>query len=312
MIDLLTVGDSTIDIYMKINDESVSETGGQICFFHGSKVLVDQVKTSMAGNAVNVAVGAKTLGLKVAVYTELGDDSNGSRILNDLKTKGINTKYCAVNSGMETNVHAVVVHGSDRTIFSHHGKRDYKMLSWPKPKWIYYTSLGQGFESFQGQLVEYLEKNPDIAVAFNPGSIQMREGLEKMRNILRVTDVLLVNREEAIRLVGEASKEALHQKLRSLGPKLTLITEGKNGSSVFDGNELLEMGTHTDDRPILDKTGAGDAFSSGFISALIVGKPLKEALIWGAVNSGNTIKEIGSIHGLTNRKEMERLVKQIL
>jgi ribokinase len=182
------------------------------------------------------------------------------------------------------------------------------MLDWKPPKWIYYTSLGYGFEHFQSELVTYINEYPEIGVAFNPGSIQMKEGLDKMRDILKIADLLIVNKEEAIRLVGTASLENLHKKLHELGPKLTLITAGIDGSSAYDKEQLLTTGIYSDDRPLIDKTGAGDAFSSGFVSALIHKKPLEEALKWGAINSGNSIKEIGAINGLTSLAEMAKLV----
>jgi sugar/nucleoside kinase (ribokinase family) len=317
MIDLLTIGDSTIDMYMKIGDDGVSESGGQICFFHGDKVLVDQLESSIAGNAINVAAGARELGLEVSIYTELGDDTNGEKIVEELGTRGIGTSYCNVNEGVTTNVHTVIVHGSDRTIFSYHGKRTYKFQDWEKPKWIYYTSLGYGFEEFQSKLVNYRNENPDIGIAVNPGSIQMKMGLEKMRNILQVADVLIVNREEALRLLAEdngntsgadADIENVHKNLQKLGPKLTLITDGKKGATAYAGNKVVKQEVYSDERPLKDKTGAGDAFSSGFISAIIHGKPLEEALKWGAINSGNAIKEIGAINGLTTLEEMTGLV----
>lgn len=311
MIDLLTIGDSCIDIYMKIGEQGVNEHSGEICFFHGSKIIVNQIEDSIAGNAINAATGATRLGLKTAVYTELGNDVNGQRIIRELKGYHISTKYCVINENIKTNIHTVIVHGQDRTIFSYHGKRTYKLGKWETPKWIYYTSLGYGFEQFQSELVSYIKENEKIGIAFNPGSIQMKEGLEKMRDILEVSDLLIVNKEEATKLVGQYETGDLHKKLHELGPKLTLITDGKKGSSAYDRENLFEMGTYSDERPIIDKTGAGDAFSSGFVSALFYKKHLKEALKWGAINSGNAIKEIGAIHGLTDLKEMERLVPQI-
>jgi ribokinase len=96
-----------------------------------------------------------------------------------------------------------------------------------------------------------------------------------------------------------------------LGPKLTVITDSTNGANAFDGNEVIKMGIYTDTRPVVDKTGAGDAFASGFLAALFYKKSLKEALAWGVVNSGACIKEIGSIHGLLNKDEIEKIVKSL-
>ncbi|MDC0449174.1 carbohydrate kinase family protein [bacterium] len=306
MIDVLTIGDSSIDLYMKIAEDSVVSEDTKICFYHGSKIPVDHFETSIAGNAINVAVGCTSFGLKTMIYTEIGNDSGADRIVSELNALGIDTTYCNKNPGIDTNLHSIVVAAGERTIFSHHGPKDYEIKDWEVPKWIYYTSLGEGFEKFQAELVSYLEQNEGVGTAFNPGTFQMRAGVEHLQNILNVVDILFVNREEAERLTDTKNLEIeeLHTKLQELGPKLTVITEGKEGASAHDGKKLEKIHAISDNRPIVDKTGAGDAFSSGFLSAIVCGKSLQEALNWGSINAGNVIKEIGSIKGLATREDV--------
>jgi len=315
-MDLLTIGDVSIDLYMKIDEKEVvssvdGDSGAQICFYHGSKIPVSHFESSIAGNSLNVGVGCTQLGLKSEIYTELGDDDNAKKVLSGLKELGVDTKHCILNKGTPTNVHTVIVYSGDRTIFSYHEKRSYKIQNWEEPKWIYYTSLGYGFESFQADLIEYIKAHSNVNVAFNPGTIQMKEGLEKMKNFIKVTDILFLNTEEAKRLVGDLPLPELHKELHLLGAKLSVITDGKNGASASDGTEVVEVNSYSDSRLVLDKTGAGDAFSSGFLSAIFYKKSLKRALAWGVVNSGNSIKEIGAIKGLCNKDEIEKIVQEI-
>ena len=223
-MDLLTIGDVSIDLFMKVeNEELVSspETGVEpkISFIHGSKIPVSHFETSIAGNSLNVGVGCIKLGMNTSIYTELGDDSNAERIVSELKDLGINTEHCIKNKGTPTNVHTVIVCSGDRTIFSYHEKRHYKVQRWEKPKWVYYTSLGYGFESFQEDLIAYLKKESGIGVAFNPGTIQMKAGLDKLKNFIELTDILFLNLEEAKKLVGDKSLEDLHKDLHHLGAK---------------------------------------------------------------------------------------------
>lgn len=315
-MDLLTIGDVGIDFYMKIDEKevvSLVESGGEakICFYHGSKIPVSHFDTSIAGNSLNVGVGCAKLGLKTEIYTELGDDSNADIVVSELEKLGVETKHCIKNKGTPTNVHTVVIYGGDRTIFSYHEKRVYKLQNWDNPKWVYYTSLGYGFEDFQKQLIEYLATKPKIGVAFNPGTIQMRSGLEKLRNFIKITDILFLNNEEAKKLVGDLPLPDLHKELHLLGAKLSVITDAANGASASDGDTVVEVNSYSDSRPVVDKTGAGDAFSSGFLSAIFYGKELKEALAWGVVNAGNQIKEIGSLKGICNKEHIEKIVKEI-
>lgn len=317
-LDLLTIGDCSIDLYMKIADEAFgveSETSEspKICFYHGSKIKASQYKSFVAGNACNVAVGAKTLGLNVGVYTELGSDDNAEQFFKEFRVIGVDSTFCVKNKNSPTNVHTVLVYGNDRTIITYHEKRQYKMPDLEKagsPKWIYYTSLSDGFESFQKELVTYLKANPNVGVGFNPGTIQLEKGVDGIKNILEITDILFLNKEETTRLVGEDTIDKLHQKLQALGPKLTVITDGTNGSTAYEGNKLYKQVAIPLEKSMVDKTGAGDAFSSGFLSAIFYGKNISEALLYGSLNSANVITQLGAVNGLLDLKSLQnKLVK---
>lgn len=310
-IDLLTIGDVCIDLYMKVEGKEVSQdkdpNNPKICFYHGSKIPVKSLQNNIAGNAVNVSLGVAKLGLKAAVYAEMGDDEEAERIVRELTEEGVDTDFMRRSKDSLTGIHPVIVYQGERTIFSHHEKRPYKLQNWPKPKWIYYTSIGPGFESFQKELVEYLQNNPDIGVAFNPGTYHVRAGLKGIKNILKVTHVLFLNKNEAEHFVGDGLLEDLHLKLQKLGPKLTVITEGSKGASAHDGQELIQVPSYDLDKKVVDKTGAGDSFAAGFVSALSYGKSLKEALLWGTINSSYVIREVGAVHGLRDKEQLDKL-----
>jgi sugar/nucleoside kinase (ribokinase family) len=315
-MDILTIGDSCIDITMHISNanEVVAEGSDspQICFIHGSKIPVDKFSASIAGNALNVAKGCNQMGLKASVYTEIGNDQNGKKIVHELNEYGIDTKFCITNEGSDTDVHSIIVHNYERTIFSYHAPREYKVRDWEKPTFLYYTSIGDGFERFQSELIRYIRNNKGIGVVFNPGTYQMKAGFNSIKEFLEVTDILILNLEEGARLVGEKPLPKMHIDLQKLGPKLTVITDGSNGASAFDGENLVKVSAYTDGREVKDKTGAGDAFSSGFISAIFHKKPLREALGWGAVNSFGEITKESAGTGVYTKDDMERLISKII
>jgi sugar/nucleoside kinase (ribokinase family) len=308
-IDLLTIGDSSIDQFMQVENGGADEKQGEICFIHGTKIPVNSFETSIAGNALNVSVGTQKLGVKTALYTEIGDDQNAQRILEELKAYGIDTTYCIKNIGTLTDVHPIIVYKQERTIFIYHAKRTHKVLNWPKPKWLYYSSVGKDFEKFQNELVSYLNQNPSVVVAFNPGTYHLKTGLSSLKNFLEVTDILFLNKDETIELVGKGDIKELHEKLQKYGPKVTVITDGNKGASAYDGKNLVEVPVFEETKPVVDKTGAGDAFSSGFLAAIINNKPLTEAVKWGVINSSGVIREIGAINGLRTKTEIESLMR---
>lgn len=314
MTDILTIGDTSIDEFLKVNDATlncdVNHENCRICFNYADKIPVEEFHKSVAGNAPNVAIGCSKLGLKAAVYSELGDDLNADLAIDTLEKEKIDTKFCLKNKGKKTNVHPIIVFKGERTIFSFHEAIPYKMQNWEKPKIIYYTSMPQGFKEFQNKLIEYLNKDEDIIFAMNPGSTMLKTGIEALRESFSRLDILFLNKEEAEKLVDDTKSEILelHKKLHKLGIKLSVITDNTNGSSAYDGEKQVTLGICVP-QEIVDKTGAGDAYASGFISAIFHKKSLKDAMKWGAINSASVITKIGSIHGLRNLDHMEEFAR---
>lgn len=106
----------------------------------------------------------------------------------------------------------------------------------------------------------------------------------------------------------DAVTKELLMALSGLGPKISVITDGGNGAYVFDGNKFLHCGIMPMDA--YERTGAGDAFGSGFLSATIKGKTIEEALIWGTVNSASVIGYTGAQKGLLKEDEMDMWVER--
>lgn len=312
MPDLLVIGDCFIDQHLNIESTDVytdeSSKEARFCFFHGSKIPVKEYKTTFGGNAAHICTGAQRLGLSASIYTELGDDMYAEQILKRFRDEGIDTQHCKENKGTSTNTSVIVIFDQERTIFNYHVPRKYGLdfNKIKKPKWLFYTSLSHGFEEFQPKLIEYLKDNPDIGVAFNPGSIHLKN-LDKLKDFYGHVDVLFVNKQEAHLMTGlhdENDVNVLHSKLHEMGIKLSVITDGKNGSTAYDGKEYDSVDA-PQVRSVVDKTGSGDAYAAAFLSALHYKKKIKEAMLWGNKNAASIVQEIGALDGLLTRKEME-------
>lgn len=315
--DAILISDVSIDEYLRIDDAQVvcdiNHENCKICFDYAEKIPVSQFSTSLGGNSANVAAGMVKLGLKVSVYSEIGNDVNGNRFVTELKERGVDNSFLIQSPG-ETNIHSIIIYKGERTILSYHRPRNYKIQKWDEPKWIYYSSLPQDFEPFQKELVGYLKSHPKVLSAFNPGVYHFKVGYKAYKPFLEITDLLFVNKEEAEKILDQAGVKEfatlptidLHKTLQKLGPKMTVITDGENGASASDGTNFAESGIFKLNLPVVDKTGAGDAFASGFISALLYGRNLKEAVDWGIKNSSACIREIGPMNGILTKEEIEK------
>jgi len=317
--DVITIGDSTIDTYIKIHDATVecdiNREDCKICLQYGSKIPVDNIFHSVAGNAANVAVACAKLGLKSAIYTNLGDDDQGETIKQTLVHAGVSGNYIKVNNGKKSNLSVVLSFQGERTIFVYHQDWFYKLPDLETCSWLYLTSFSESFtnSNIMEEVFHYIEKSK-AKLVFAPGTFQLKVDIKRFPKILENCEILIVNMEEAKRILvidqmQKPDPKDLLSKLLLLGPKNAVITAGEEGSFASDGKSNLKTGTFP--TQIVDKTGAGDAYSSGMIAALCYGLPLAEAMIWGTINASHEIQELGTQKGIMSREELERHRKTV-
>ena len=313
IMDILMIGDSTIDEFLKIDEAEVScskdEINCKISFPFGSKISVSEYKTTIAGNSINTGVGLSKLGLKVSLDSELGFDAFGNQIISELNKRGVDTTYTRLNEDKITNVHQIIFFQDERTILTYHEKYDYELKNWEtKPRMIHYSSQAGNFVPYMEKLIDYLKSNRDIMVSFNPGSTQMKLGPEKLNSFLAVCDILFVNKEEAFYMTNKNTIKEQHEELEKRGVKMSVITNGKKGSSAYSNGDLIQMGVLNKQLTVKDKTGAGDSHSAGFLAAIFYNKSMKEALTWGTINSAYCLTEVGAVNGILSKKEIEEKV----
>jgi sugar/nucleoside kinase (ribokinase family) len=311
--DLLSIGDASIDTFMTpLESETLCTIDQKQCliaFSYGDKIPVKNLEFSIGGNAANDSVGTRRLGVNSAIVLTLGQDSVGEMIVSRLKDEGVDLTYVIEQPGTTSNYSTIINYSGERTIFVYHAPRSYEFpVHLPVAPWVYLTSMGESFRPFYTHFIEWLSQNPSVKLAFNPGSWQLRAGYEAIKDIIEKTHMIYVNREEAEKLTnfGESTgrDRDLLIALNKLGPKICVITDGGNGAFAYDSinGKFMKVGVLPVDA--YERTGAGDAFGSGCLSALIHGKSLDEALLWGTCNSASVIGYTGSQRGLLKFEEM--------
>ncbi|MDE1874721.1 MAG: carbohydrate kinase family protein [Patescibacteria group bacterium] len=319
-IDFLAIGDITTDAFIKLKEASVhcdiNNENCQICMNFGDKIPYESVTPVRAvGNSPNAAVSAARLGLYSALATDIGSDQNGRECLESLKRDGVDTRFVAIHKGMETNYHYVLWYEADRTILIKHQEFPYRLPhlgdGTRAPRWVYLSSLGSNSAEYHVEISEWLAQNPDVKLAFQPGTFQMELGAEKLAVLYRRTDIFFCNKEESQRILKTTEEDIkkLMNGLCALGPKTVVVTDGPNGAYAMTddaaGPVAYFMPPYPDPKPPFERTGAGDAFSSTCAVALALGKPLEEALRWAPINAVAVVQDIGAQRGLLSRAELE-------
>ncbi|MBI2020856.1 carbohydrate kinase family protein [Candidatus Daviesbacteria bacterium] len=317
MLDLISIGDATIDNFVQIHDAEVrcniDKTECKLCVDYGDKIAVDSLVHLVAGNAANNAVGGSRLKLKSAIYVNVGSDPSGKQIVDKLKEEGVSTRYIVVNKGMESNLSTVLNFQGERTIFVYHQAWKYQLPDLEQTRWIYLTSLSDSFtkSNLLNELNAYLER-AGAKLLYNPGTYQIQAGVKKNPRLLSLTELFIVNLEEAKRILGHKDEEDLPIKkllkgICDLGPKMTIITDGKEGSYGFDGEKYYHLGIFP--AKLVEMTGAGDAYATGVLAGLFHGQNLSEAMRWGAANGAAVVEQIGPQAGLLTYDEMQQRLK---
>jgi len=313
MLDLISIGDATIDHIAFIDNAAVNcradKKHCQLCLNYGDKIAIKKYVRVVAGNAANMAVGSALLDIKAGAYIELGDDLPGHEIYSKLKSEGVNMKHVRRDKNATTNTSFVVSFQGDRTILVYHYPQKYNP---PKlsAKWLYVTSMGTHFLPVYSAIVKQAEKNPKMKVAFNPGTHQFKAKTKTLLPMLKKTTVLFVNKEEALTLTGGNHKswKTLLKLTRDLGPASVVITNGRDGAYTYDGQTMWHLREFPGE-PV-ERTGAGDSFGTATVAAMIKGHPLEEAIRWGAANASSVVKYPGPQAGLLTTSQIEKSLRK--
>jgi fructokinase len=312
MFDIISIGDATIDTFLFVKDIEVKNIDGKTkaVFNWGDKLPVDQLYKSVAGNAANNAVGSARLGLKTGFYTVLAHDVGGREIIHKMKKEGVSDRYIVTDDKHSTNASFVLSFDGERTIFVYHQHREYKLPPLVHSSWAYLTSMGEGFEKIYPAFCKYIDKY-EVSLGFNPGTFMLRAGPKANSSILERTSLLSVNVEEAQSWVGDSNRdpEELCKKLTDLGPSAIALTDGRRGAYSYSKEGFYYIPEFPG--PRLEATGAGDSFTTGYIAGLFYGLPHAEAALWGPINAGSVVQQVGPQAGLLTKKEIESNLKKM-
>lgn len=320
-IDVLSVGDIVTDAFIKLIDDEaqtyVDDKGTKtLAMKFGTKLPYDHVEILEAvGNAANAAVSFARLGLNTAFETNVGGDQAGRDMIMQLNKEGVDHRFVHINPDKKSNYHYVLWYKEERTILIKHEEYNYH---WPHfrpediPEWVYFSSISDNAMPYHDQIAEWLEANPGVKLAFQPGTFQMEAGTERLKRLYARTEVLFLNREEAVFVTGGNYDDVhgLLDKMHALGAKIAVVTDGPAGAYASDGQSRLKMPLYPDPAPPFERTGAGDAFASTFVAALAKGHNLESALQWAPINSMSVVQKTGAQQGLLTEKELEEWLKK--
>ncbi|MFX1449904.1 MAG: carbohydrate kinase family protein [Promethearchaeota archaeon] len=299
-IDVTAIGAALVDLV------AVVERFPEI----DDEVYVPQLQTKCGGSAANFSVACARLGLKSAFIGKLGSDAFGDRLIQDFKNENVNTDGIVFTDKIGTGICYAAVSGAERKLYAFSGAAN---ILQPKEirKEIITSSRLIHLASLKN--IEPLEKAAEIAkelqiqVSLNPGALIADQGLKKIQRLISLTDIYISPQDELIKLMEVDSLQDALKTLFNIGPKIAAITLGSKGSLIADKKKEYKIPPY-DVKP-LDTTGAGDAFSAGFITGILNNQKLEICGKMGNAVAAIKIQHIGAREGLPTKDRLDKFLQ---
>ena len=302
--DVICIGAALVDMVAQVQRHPLED----------DEVFVSDLKMLSGGAAANTAYSCAKLELKTAFIGKLGtNDEFGNKILNDFQEVSVDTSLIKYSKDQGTGSAYVALNPEgDRRIYAHSGaanylsKEDIILEEIKKAKIIFLSSL-KNITPFIKAAIIAQENN--IPVILNPGMLIIEQGLTTIKELLENIDIFILSQREYQTLLGISSEKLsvdnmteTSNTLFELGIKALIVTMGSQGAFVMN-NEQSKLIPASNVEKVIDTTGAGDAFSAGFIKDFVGNLDYQfENLIhnveFGNLIAGICIQELGARNGI--------------
>jgi len=308
MYDVISFGSITVDVFM---DTEAKEKRGKIMYPVGTKILVNDLDFQTGGCGMNVAIALRKLGLKSALLGRYGKDANGNIIEEALKREGVDfvgpkpegkTGYGIILDSIRHNRTILHFRGA-----SNHVRTGGLNKGRLKAKWFYFASAMSESLKTQKDLTALAARN-GTKIAYNPGIRECEKGKRHIGRILRATELFIANAEESSALSGKDDKMEMLKAIRSMGPRVVCITDGARETVCYDGMYFYTLKPHN--TRLVERTGAGDAFSAGMVAGMARGMGIEMSMQMGLADSESVIRYVGARNKLLSWKEMMSTIKR--
>lgn len=300
--DIVTIGNVTSDVFLISKAFCSTDRGQTVRLPYNAKVDVPDIVYDTGGFAGNCAVTLARAGLKVGCVSKVGLDPAGREIVRALDKNSVDHSLMQKNAKNHSAFTAIIKpYSGDRTQLIHRGANfEYSETDFAiakiNAKWLMIGSLAGNFRLYRALLAR--ARQIGAKIAFNPGPPELKKPHRLLR-LLTKMDLTFLNHTEVSALTHTIGPADCLRALRSAGLKNVVMSDGKNGAWVLDGGFIFQSGIYKKVR-IVDRTGAGDAYNSGFLAARLRGMDVDRAMSYAGANATSVMCYIGAKDGILN------------
>lgn len=304
MLDLISIGTVTIDLYYK--GESLTQNKDHFELAVGGKYFADHFYEGLGGGGANVAIGVEKAGLQAGLIAKIGENAFTKLIMEKLENSGVTFKgYCQMEEDY-TNISSVLLTAKgEKTIINYRTPHqhvitcedDLNLLK--KGKSLYMANLSRVPLDERISILRFAKENNMITFA-NLNVTDCRRPIDQIRKFLAHVDVFIINTHEFADIVKTSYGSVdFHSKVtKKYAPfhedQLVVVTDGSKGSYAYFEDKVYHKAAEPVER-VLDTTGAGDGFTAGFIAEYLKSdKDITSSLEKGAKYAVKIISKLGS------------------
>jgi len=315
MPKITVIGDVTIDNFITIPQEYVetecriNDQQSELILPYGGKIPVEDVVVKCGGNAANVAVGLKRLGIELEAIIPIGIDMFSNFAMKNLEQENIIIDERNINENFKLNTSYILRYNGERTILSHHVKKDYFIGENFDTEFVFFSSHDGDNNVVSTKLLVNAEINK-CKIIFSPGNTQIKGDPKMLEAIIAKSFLTICNKSEAyeiLKIIDRADLDVINMlhRFNHMGSHHVVITDGANGVNFFNGNtgETGHLNSLISPNEIVDTTGAGDAMTTSVTFGLISGWNIEKGCTFGLKNSASVLRAIGAQTGLLRNIE---------
>ncbi len=268
----------------------------------GETLLGSDICYNPGGKGANQAVAMARLGAEVEMFGCVGNDSNGTAMLENFKKQGVKTDHIQVLDGIPTGTAIITVGEKDNTIIVVPGanaKVDIAYVDTIKEELKKYDMIVLQHEiplDAVAYVVDFCHAN-NIPVVLNPAP-----AAEVPMDVIEKVTYLTPNEHEAGLIFGA---DKTPEELLKTYPEKLVITQGSRGVSVgLKSGEVLCVPARKTE--VVDTTGAGDTLNGAFSVQIAAGKNIQDALRYANIAAGLSTERLGAQSGMPTAKEVEK------
>ncbi len=311
-VKILTFGAATQDVFLTgkaLHARRDVRTRDYVEQFPlGAKIDVEHVYFDTGGGATNAAVTFARQGLEAGYIGKIGHDPAGAEVVRVLRREGVGVDRLVYDPQLTTGYSTLLLAPSgERTVLVHRGaSHDLKAkdiaIRTLEADWFYITTLAGNLDLLS-KLLKHAN-NHGIQVAIDPGNAELAQ-TKKFRALLPLITVLKANAGELRTLFGGDSLRDTVVRAADVCPYV-VGTNGPAGSYAVARGKLYQAGMYQKVKAV-DRTGAGDAFGSGFVAALAKGMAMEDAITLASANATSVVAQVGAKPGILRTQRVKRM-----